>query len=162
MIFGHIQQIDIDNADRLYPSALARTLRYLANTDFSHFEKDSRHEIVPDKIFATVAENMTNPSEQCKPEVHRDFADIHFLLEGKEQIGICTGIPSDSIIEDYFETIDIAFFPPKMRDDCQLYLSPGHFAFIFPGEIHRPLCAVNGNGEMIRKVIVKIATSCFF
>ena len=158
MIFGHIKQIE--NAPRLYPTALARTLRYLAHTDFNHFENGSRHDIVKDKIFVTVAQNATRSAEQCKPEVHHDFADIHFLLQGREQIGITMNTGIYRIIEDYFEQKDIGFFAPETPDDCQLYLSPGHFVFVFPGEIHRPLCAVGDDNGTIRKAIVKIAASC--
>ena len=158
MIFGHIKQIE--NAPRLYPTALARTLRYLAHTDFSHFENGSRHDIVKDKIFVTIAQNTTEPAKRRKPEVHRDYADIHLLLSGREQIGISMATGKYPIIEDYFEQKDIGFYEEKMPDDCQIYLSPGHFVFVSPGEIHRPLCAVDDNSCTIRKAIVKIAFEC--
>ena len=70
-------------------------------------------------------------------EVHRDYVDIHILLEGKERIGW-------KAIEDVNQ-LKQAY---QKEGDCALYsdvpttfvdLLPGQFAIVYPEDPHAPV-----------------------
>ncbi|MBE8359523.1 YhcH/YjgK/YiaL family protein, partial [Leptospira interrogans] len=50
---------------------------------------------------------------------------------------------------------DIAFLPAG-TDEKHVVLQTGDFVVFFPGEVHKPLCAV-GEPANVRKAVVKIA-----
>jgi biofilm protein TabA len=60
-----------------------------------------------------------------------------------------------AVAEDFPEERDLAFYTPP-ASHSSLILGPGHYAVYFPGEPHRPCCAVTQGGEDIRKVVFKI------
>lgn len=83
-------------------------------------------------------------------ELHRDYIDVHILLEGKETIGW-------KPIEDLKKETK----PYEKEGDCALYadkpttyvdMSPGEFVVVFPEDPHAPAI---GKGE-IRKLIAKV------
>lgn len=83
-------------------------------------------------------------------ELHRDYIDVHILLEGRETIGW-------KAIEDLTSEIK----PYEKEGDCALYsdtpttfvdLLPGQFAIVYPEDPHAP---VIGKGK-IRKLIAKV------
>ncbi|WP_455996648.1 YhcH/YjgK/YiaL family protein [Phocaeicola barnesiae] len=83
-------------------------------------------------------------------ELHREYIDVHILLEGKETIGW-------KAIEDLTQEKQ----PYQAEGDCALYtdkpttyvnLLPGQFAIVFPEDPHAP---VIGEGK-IRKLIGKV------
>lgn len=98
--------------------------------------------------------NNVNPecvtSEQQVLEVHRQYIDIHILLEGKETIG-WTSL-SDVKLEkkSYSEEDDCALYEDPFSTSVQLL--PGQFLIVWPEDAHAP---VIGNGK-IRKLIVKV------
>ena len=58
---------------------------YLAQ-DLSHVP-DGRYEIQGDQVFAMVQSYDTKPREQGKWEPHRQYADIQFMITGREPHG---------------------------------------------------------------------------
>ena len=122
---------------------------YVKSHDLLH-TPCGRIELDGDNLFI----NNVNPtcvkeSEQVL-EVHRDYIDIHILLEGKERIGW-------KAIEDVNQ-LKQAY---QKEGDCALYsdvpttfvdLLPGQFAIVYPEDPHAP---VIGEGK-IRKLIAKV------
>lgn len=83
-------------------------------------------------------------------ELHRDYIDIHILLDGNERIG---WKPLESC-----KNLKQAYDP---AGDCMLYdepaesyvdLRPGQFLIAYPEDAHAPII---GNGT-IQKLIVKV------
>lgn len=122
---------------------------YVKTHDLLHAEP-GRIEIKGDDLFI----NNVNPEcvERDKQvlEVHRDYIDVHILLEGAETIGW-------KAIEDLTSETK----PYEKEGDCALYsdtpttfvdLLPGQFAIVFPEDPHAP---VIGRGK-IRKLIAKV------
>lgn len=146
MIVSNLQ--NSARVESLHP--LFKTLfDYVKTHDLLHAEP-GRIEIKGDDLFI----NNVNPEcvERDKQvlEVHRDYIDVHILLEGAETIGW-------KAIEDLTSETK----PYEKEGDCALYsdtpttfvdLLPGQFAIVFPEDPHAP---VIGRGK-IRKLIAKV------
>lgn len=146
MIVSNLQ--NSRRVESLHP--LFKTLfDYVKTHDLLHAEP-GRIEIKGDDLFI----NNVNPEcvERDKQvlEVHRDYIDVHILLEGAETIGW-------KAIEDLTSETK----PYEKEGDCALYsdtpttfvdLLPGQFAIVFPEDPHAP---VIGRGK-IRKLIAKV------
>ncbi|WP_438446582.1 YhcH/YjgK/YiaL family protein [Gorillibacterium sp. sgz5001074] len=141
--------------EHVYSKALSRGVAFLTESKPETLEP-GKYEIEGDKMFALVQEGTTEPKEQRKPEAHNRYIDIQYLMAGEgEVIGVCRRTPETVPSEDYLDSRDIAFFQ-DVKDESEVLLRPGMFAVFFPDDIHRPLCAVTGQGGPVRKVVIKI------
>lgn len=92
----------------------------------------------------------TKPEEQCTWEAHRQYADIHFLTYGTEQIGYAH--------VDRLHTL--SYDPEKDAvalegSGDKLTLLPGYFMITFPQDAHMP-CIAPMAPAPIGKMIAKI------
>lgn len=146
MIVSNLQ--NSQRVEGLHP--LFKTLfDYVKSHDLLHTEL-GRIEIEGDKLFI----NNVNPecvaADKQVLELHRDYIDVHILLEGAERIGW-------KAIED----LTTETKPYEKEGDCALFsdapttfvdLLPGQFAIVYPEDPHAP---VIGQGK-IRKLIAKV------
>lgn len=146
MIVSNLQ--NSQRVESLHP--LFKTLfDYVKSHDLLHTEL-GRIEIDDDRLFI----NNVNPecvaSDKQVLELHRDYIDVHILLEGAETIGW-------KAIED----LTTETKPYEKEGDCALYadapttfvnLLPGQFVIVYPEDPHAP---VIGEGK-IRKLIAKV------
>ena len=122
---------------------------YVKTHDLLHTEC-GRIGLAGDDLFINnVNPTCVSASDQVL-EVHRDYIDVHILLEGKERIGW-------KALEDVTD-LKQAY---QKEGDCALYsdtptsfvdLLPGQFLIVFPEDPHAP---VIGEGK-IRKLIGKV------
>ena len=142
---------NLENSQRIEElHSLFKTLfDYVKTHDLLHADL-GRIEIEGDSLFI----NNVNPecvdADKQVLELHRDYIDVHILLEGAERIGW-------KALEDLqHETKAYA-----SEGDCALYsdtpttyvdLLPGQFAIVYPEDPHAP---VIGAGK-IRKLIAKV------
>lgn len=146
MIVSNLQ--NSHRVESLHPM-FKRLFDYVKTHDLLHAEL-GRIEIEGDALFI----NNVNPecvsAEKQVLEVHRDYIDVHILLEGAERIGW-------KAIEDVTDESK----PYEKEGDCALYadaptafvdLLPGQFMIVYPEDPHAP---VIGNGK-IRKLIAKV------
>lgn len=146
MIVSNLQ--NSHRVESLHPM-FKRLFDYVKTHDLLHAEL-GRIEIEGDALFI----NNVNPecvsAEKQVLEVHRDYIDVHILLEGAERIGW-------KAIEDVTDETK----PYEKEGDCALYadtptafvdLLPGQFMIVYPEDPHAP---VIGNGK-IRKLIAKV------
>jgi YhcH/YjgK/YiaL family protein len=143
----------IENA-YLYSSInplLAEGLKFITENDFSTVEPGKFY-LKDDLLYAMINEYETKPAKECKPEAHKKYTDIQFIVSGEELIGFQTlgeQLPS----EPYNEEKDVAFF----NEGGSLFsLKQGFFAIFFPDDIHQP-CIMIDEPARIRKVVVKVA-----
>lgn len=122
---------------------------YVKTHDLLHAEL-GRIEIDGDNLFINNVFPECVEREKQVLELHRDYIDVHILLEGKETIGW-------KAIEDLTSEVK----PYEKDGDCALYsdvpttfvdLLPGQFAIVYPEDPHAP---VIGQGK-IRKLIAKV------
>ena len=152
MIFGELKNLDLEG--RALSPALQKALRYLQTTDFAGLAP-GKYEIDGKKIFAAVSDNETKPKAERRPEAHKKYIDIQYLSSGKEMIGCSFLTDQNEVLEDRLAEKDVIFYKNVVDEiDCELH--PGVYAVLFPGDIHRPGCAI-GTSSQVRKVVVKIA-----
>ena len=146
MIVSNLQ--NSQRVEGLHP--LFKTLfDYVKTHDLLHAEL-GRIEIDGDNLFI----NNVNPEcvtrDKQVLELHRDYIDVHILLEGTETIGW-------KAIEDLKSEMK----PYAAEGDCALYsdvpttfvdLLPGQFMIVYPEDPHAPLI---GQGK-IRNLIAKV------
>ncbi|MEP6747508.1 MAG: YhcH/YjgK/YiaL family protein, partial [Bacteroidota bacterium] len=89
-------------------------------------------------------------------EAHKNYADIHCVISGKEMIGIA---PYGNAVlkKEYDPAKDIAFYTAKGK----YYLSDSMTIFIlFPEkDAHCGGIKVKDKPEMVKKIVVKVRTS---
>ena len=109
-----------------------------------------RIELEGDKLFVNNVNPTCVAADNQVLELHREYIDVHILLEGKETIGW-------KAIEELTHEQQ----PYQAESDCALYtdkpttyvdLLPGQFVIVFPEDPHAPLI---GEGK-IRKLIGKV------
>jgi YhcH/YjgK/YiaL family protein len=68
-------------------SGFIKALRFLKKNDFSIFE-NGIYEIEGDRMFAIVNEYSPISILEIQWQVHEQYADIHYIFSGEENIGI--------------------------------------------------------------------------
>jgi len=130
-----------------------KAFAYLRETGLADL-KPGRYQIDGDNVFAIVSEGATKELDKTKWEAHKNYADIHFVISGKEKIGI-TPVASASIVTEYDASKDIAFYNSKGK----YYLSdPNTFFIVFTQDAHRPGVKADGS-DTVKKVVIKVRKS---
>ena len=114
---------------------------------------DAGHYEIDDTAYANIDIYNTKSIENCKFEAHKKYIDIQMLLDGTEELDYIS-IDGLSISEEYNADRDVMFFHNPEKTPDTLQLEPFKFALIYPHEAHRPQM---GNGQQVKKVVVKIA-----
>ncbi len=83
-------------------------------------------------------------------EIHRDYIDVHILLEGNETIGWKASEELKTEIKSYVKEEDCALYSDQPTTFVNI--QPGEFVIVFPEDPHAPAI---GNGK-IRKLIAKV------
>ncbi len=112
-----------------------------------------KHDIDGNRLFMLVSEDTTQPIGERKAEFHRRYLDIQIVMRGQEGMTFST-LPAGKPDTDWLEDKDIAFLPAGEQEKT-VALSEGDFVVFYPGEVHKPLCAV-GEPAGVRKVVVKL------
>jgi biofilm protein TabA len=147
MISGHIGQLQ--DILPMVPAPLRLALQHLRDTDFTALPAGN-YDLQGKDIYVQVIDMNTKPVAECKPEVHRQYADVQFLVTGRERIGM-------AIAEDLLGARDLLFYA-DVQDETTLTMRPGSFAVFMPSDVHRPGGAIDGP-EPIRKVVMKVRVS---
>lgn len=140
-----------------YPAAIVRALDFLKHTDLNTLS-GGRHAIEGDMMYANVDDVETKLFETTKPESHKNYVDIQFMVSGEENMGFFVDHGRVQPIESYPER-DCYFYPNESVDEGTIYCPEGYYTVFFPSDIHRPLLAVNDKPISIRKVVVKVHVS---
>ncbi|MBQ8707516.1 MAG: YhcH/YjgK/YiaL family protein [Succinivibrionaceae bacterium] len=114
-----------------------------------------KYPIEGDDITVTVSEDLLENAAERRLEVHREYADIQIVLEGRERYGYIPGSCRKEYETDRLDTDDIAFL--KLSEECQYAdLAPKQLAVFFPGAAHKPLCIPPTGETRVKKAIIKI------
>ena len=127
-----------------------RGLELLRDTDFSQLD-DGRHEVVGDDLFYLLQSYDSKPVNDT-PEAHKKYADIQFLISGREKIGVGALEDMTAEVEARPEG-DIWFYHGPVDE---ITLSGDKFAVLFPGDAHAPCIAIDGKPVPCRKCVVKV------
>ncbi|MTJ83837.1 MAG: DUF386 domain-containing protein [Telmatospirillum sp.] len=151
MIFGSIH--NPQDIPAWMPAPLGRALALLKGTDFAALPT-GRHEFEGDDIFFQVIDLTTRPAAEQKPEVHRTYIDVQFLVRGAERIGFAIDTGRNEVAENLLAERDLLFYKGA-ENEAMLTMVPGSFAMFFPTDVHRPGCQAD-HPDAIRKVVVKV------
>ncbi|MBN8585344.1 MAG: YhcH/YjgK/YiaL family protein [Ignavibacteria bacterium] len=142
----------LENAARYFSlgKGFAKGFKYLIENDLTSHE-DGRYDVDGDNVFVLLSSYKTKSPTEKMPEAHRKYADIQYLIYGKENIGYAH-LNGQKIIKPYSEEKDIIFY-----DEVSFYftLAAGSFAVFFPGDLHMP-GIISGEPEEVKKVVVKV------
>ncbi|MGG1555062.1 YhcH/YjgK/YiaL family protein [Paenibacillus ferrarius] len=141
----------------LWPAAVVRGIEYILERRLGECEP-GRYDLEGDNghlMYANVQEAQTRPKAEQLPESHQVYTDIQFLVSGEERLCFYKLHEGAKVIDDKFETHDIAFYENEGTPETDIYLGPGMFAVCFPSDIHRPNCMVT-ESRLNKKVVIKI------
>ncbi len=136
-----------------FPSVFARAFSFLQEHDCLKLPQGSR-QLQGDALFVNIEHVITSPREERRFEVHGRYLDIHVLLQGVERHDFHAHPEQPALLENRLEAGDIAFYA-EVAGSQSVILRPLDYVVYFPGEFHRPCCAV-GQGAPIIKAIFKI------
>lgn len=130
-----------------------KAFAFLKNTDFTRL-RPGKYPIDDENVFATITEGPPREISNSKWEAHQLYSDIHFVVKGKEQIGIIEADKIKSnVAEAYSSAKDIVFYT---TDEGRFYVAePGLFYIVTPTEAHNPSNQVEGVVG-VKKVVVKV------
>lgn len=139
---------DSGRIEPLHP-LFERFFDYVKEHDLLHAPL-GRIEVDGDRLFinnveATLADAATQPLE-----AHREYIDIHVVLDGEERFGWRPLADCAAVRQSYDPAADCALYAD--RPSSWLTLRPGQAAIVFPEDPHAP---VVGEGR-VRKLIGKI------
>lgn len=112
-----------------------------------------RREIEGEALFALVQTYETTPSAQKRFEAHRRYADIQYVVSGEERI-LHAPTARLTVVEAYDPEKEVMFLsdPPRATE---IVLTAGAFAIFWPGDAHKPGCALSGPAPVL-KVVIKV------
>lgn len=103
-------------------------------------------------VFAKVSEYNTKHPEDVVYEVHREYADVHFVVSGEEYIGQAD-VSDGKLRTPYNEAKDVVFY--EGVEGKQMLARPGTFYIFFQGDGHRPGLS-NGDTARVKKIVIKV------
>lgn len=146
MIISDIKQLDnLSHLKTIFEPILKMDLINLAAGEHLIHGRD---------LFVSRASITTRHLIDSKPEVHRDYLDIHLVLSGKENIGYQIA-PADShflanaTFNNDYELID------HLTDEQFVTLTPWQFVIFYPGTWHRPTITFDEPAPL-EKIVVKV------
>jgi len=131
-------------------------LKFMADTDFlaapagqlllpGYSERD---------LFCSVQRYQTRPAQELDPEAHRVFADVHLMVQGREQIGWAPLRPGLQVKQAYDARTEIEFFS-QVPGERLIGLEEGDYLFADLDDVHRPRCRFD-SAQAVVKVVGKV------
>ncbi len=151
MIYGSLKNIEAEYS--YLPEAILKGLRFIRDTDLESLEYGS-HELQGRDIFVQVMDKETKAYEECLPEVHVKYIDIHTVAYGTEKFGFANETGNNKVKEDLLAERDLLFYE-NCENENFVTINKDDFVLVFPKDVHRPAGAVD-KPMNIKKIVVKI------
>lgn len=103
-------------------------------------------------MYATISEYFPKEQDTTLFEAHRINVDIHYVISGKEVIGVAP-LESMTVTDPYNPERDLVFGTVPQYTEVEA--SPDRFLVVFPSEAHRPSMMLRNDSMFIRKIVVK-------
>ena len=147
MIIGNIHHLQ-----SWLPEELRQAIVHL-QANVTDETPEGKYDIDGNRLFYLISENMTEPFAERRAEYHARYLDIQVVLKGQEGMSFSV-LPAGKPDTDWLADKDIAFLP-EGGEEKMVVMSEGDFVVFYPGEVHKPLCAV-GQPAKVRKAVVKL------
>lgn len=116
---------------------------------------EGRCDLLPDdKLFATAQCYETKPKEQGRMESHKKYADLQYILSGREIIYYDL-TEELTIEEDETPEKDVIFYRER-PDKGGTLLTAGMFGYYEPQDAHKPGIRGGDSAEKTEKIVFKI------
>ena len=146
MIYDRIENIETYTA---ISERLAKGLKLLRTTDFSAMEA-GKYEVDGTELYYML-QSYQSKEQNDRPEAHRRYIDIQYIVEGEEQIGVGALSGMTEEVSANPEG-DIWFYHGPVTN---IKMEKGSFAVFFPQDAHAPGIAA-GDPAPVKKVVVKV------
>lgn len=150
MIIG---SIDNDFQHLSHIKGIGRVLDYISKANFRDIV-DGKHLIDRGSLFFNLTTYRTTYNLNKLAEVHWEYIDFQYLLQGEEVIGWANYSTTQKPAIKYSQQDDVAFFD-EVQDESHLLLKEGMYAIFYPNDIHRPGLQASRSCE-VRKAVFKI------
>ena len=147
MIFGNIK--NLTEYDFL-SEAIKECFTYAQTHDLKSYDKGS-HKIDGERLFVNIVEYTTTTPEERFWEAHKNYLDLHLMLDGTEQIDL--NFINNMELKEFVPKDD--FLPMEGKKNSSVILHNGDFLICYPADAHRTAVAVN-KPETIKKAIFKV------
>jgi YhcH/YjgK/YiaL family protein len=135
---------------RVLSEKLQSQLLLLKDHDFSAYPA-GRHEM-GEELFFFLNEYETKDVEACFWEAHQKYLDLHYILEGKENIAV-DHIEHQQVKEAYNEEKDATFFEGEVHS--VITMNPGDVMICLPEDSHMA-GIIADEKQKVRKVVLKV------
>jgi YhcH/YjgK/YiaL family protein len=133
------------------PSRWDKAFAYLKNTDLSTVQP-GRYPIDGGDVYAVITLGPPKMIDDTTTwESHRNFEDIHYVISGKERIGIIP-LAQAKVVKQYDSGHDLAGYSAK---GSYYVATPALFFIITTEEAHRPGIREEGC-NMVKKLYIKV------
>ncbi len=148
MVFGNISHLQDFS---WLEDGVRECFAYLKSHDLASCEA-GRHEIGGERLFVNVAEYVTADEGERFWEAHRQYLDVHVMLDGTERVDL-------NFIENmeqggYVQQDD--FLALEGGENASVILKRGDFLICYPNDGHRTGVACGEPGK-VKKAIFKVA-----
>lgn len=147
MIFGNLNNLEEFSC---LEEQVKACFAYAQTHALADLEKGS-HQIDGHRLFVNIVEYETVKAEERFWEAHRDYLDVHLMLDGTEQIDL--NFIQNMEQKEYVPKDD--FLPLDGEKNSSVILTNGDFLICYPGDGHRTAVAVN-ESTRVRKAIFKV------
>ena len=152
MIYGNINAKETEAA---YTPVIRKALEILRTTDVSEMHH-GKYPLDGDKLILQINEITTGPKNTKRPEVHRDYIDVQYMVHGHELIGFYPDCKDGVVQEDLLEETDVLFYEERSDvNELMLPMTDGCYAVFFPEDVHRPCCMMDAP-EDVKKIVLKV------
>ncbi|MDX9866837.1 MAG: YhcH/YjgK/YiaL family protein [Kiritimatiellia bacterium] len=133
----------------LFPAAFA----FLRRPDLDTLAC-GRIDLAGDALYALVQTYETLPPAEGKPEAHRRYLDIQYVVSGSECVGYAP-LAGLTPCQPFDEAQDYGLYagPTSL-----VRLSQGMFAVLYPQDAHLP-CRQDGHAAPVWKIVLKVKVS---
>lgn len=152
MITGNVNHLE------LLPY-LSAQLKQAIQHVMANFNADSalgKFDVDGENQFVMIFNDSTSPAEERRQELHGKYLDIQIVLAGQEKM-VFSNLAAPQGSAEWLEGKDIAFLPLGQQglEEKSFIMNAGDFVVFYPGELHKPMCAVGENAP-VKKAVVKI------
>ncbi|NEY29495.1 DUF386 domain-containing protein [Escherichia coli] len=152
MITGNVNHLELLP---YLPAQLKQAIQYV----MANFNADSalgKFDIDGENQFVMIFNDSTSPAEERRQELHGKYLDIQIVLAGQEKM-VFSNLAAPQGSAEWLEGKDIAFLPLTQQglEEKSFIMNAGDFVVFYPGELHKPMCAVGENAPA-KKAVVKI------
>ncbi|WP_367300048.1 YhcH/YjgK/YiaL family protein [Hafnia alvei] len=152
MITGNVNHLE------LLPY-LSAQLKQAIQHVMANFNADSalgKFDVDGENQFVMIFNDSTSPAEERRQELHGKYLDIQIVLAGQEKM-VFSNLAAPQGSAEWLEGKDIAFLSLGQQglEEKSFIMNAGDFVVFYPGELHKPMCAVGENAP-VKKAVVKI------